>query len=149
MKLNGDHILTAPREIIWSMLMNPEQLAKITPGISELIREEENSFKAISEVKIGPVKGKFSGNVLLENINEPNSFDLNVKQNSKVGNVQAVVSIHLEEMGQDTKLSFEGDAKLSGLLARTGARVVSGVANSLTRQFFEAFQKELDEFSGT
>ena len=145
MKLNGEHTLSAPRKVVWDMLMDPQQLVKITPGISELNKINDTNYEAVSEVKIGPVKGRFTGDLALEDLIEPESFTLVVKQNSKIGNVKADVVIHLDEVGNgDTQISFDGKAQMSGLLARTGARVVSGVANSLTKQFFEAFDKEIE-----
>ncbi len=145
MKLNGEHVLQAPRRVIWDILMDPNLLVKITPGISELRKLDESKFEAISEVKIGPVKGRFTGDLSLEELVEPEHFVLHVKQNSKIGNVNAEVKIYLDEEGNGhTRLSFDGKAQMSGLLARTGARVVSGVANSLTKQFFTAFEKELE-----
>lgn len=145
MKLTGEHTLSAPRKVVWDMLMDPDQLVKITPGISELIKKDATHYEAVSEVKIGPVKGSFKGDLALEQMIEPESFTLVVKQNSKIGNVKADIDIHLEEEGNGhTKINFDGKAQMSGLLARTGSRVVSGVANSLTRQFFEAFEKEIE-----
>ncbi|HAK78420.1 MAG TPA: carbon monoxide dehydrogenase, partial [Runella sp.] len=37
----------------------------------------------------------------------------------------------------------DGKADMSGLLARTGNRVMSGVASTLTKQFFKNFEDEL------
>lgn len=144
MLLNGTHKLNASPNIIWDKLMDTEILAKIVPGISKLVKLADNEFEAISEIKLGPVSGKFSGGLTLTNIQEPSRFTLNVTQNSKIGNADAEIKINLFDLGNSqTELSFEGDAKLSGLLARTGQRVLSGVANSLTKQFFENFEEEL------
>jgi uncharacterized protein len=144
MLLNGTHTLNASPNIIWDKLMDTEILAKIVPGISKLVKLADNEFEAISEIKLGPVSGKFSGGLTLTEIHEPTTFTLNVTQNSKIGNADAEIKINLFDLGNSqTELSFEGDAKLSGLLARTGQRVLSGVANSLTKQFFENFEEEL------
>ncbi len=144
MLLNGTHTLNASPNIIWDKLMDTEILAKIVPGISKLVKLADNEFEAISEIKIGPVSGKFSGGLTLTDIHEHSTFTLNVTQNSKIGNADAEIKINLFDLGNSqTELSFEGDAKLSGLLARTGQRVLSGVANSLTKQFFENFEEEL------
>jgi uncharacterized protein len=144
MLLNGTHTLNASPNIIWGKLMDTEILAKIVPGISKLVKLADNEFEAISEIKLGPVSGKFSGGLTLTNIQEPSTFTLNVTQNSKIGNADAEIKINLFDLGNSqTELSFDGDAKLSGLLARTGQRVLSGVANSLTKQFFENFEEEL------
>lgn len=149
MKLTGEHTLKAPRKVIWDMLMDPDELVKITPGISELKRKDDTNYEAISEVKIGPVKGRFSGDLELKDIIKHESFTLAVEQNSKIGNVKADVAIYLDEVDdKNTHLSFDGKAQMSGLLARTGARIVSGLANSLTRQFFDAFDKEIELMNG-
>ncbi len=149
MKLTGSHILEADRKVIWDMLMDPDQLVRITPGISALNKKSDDQYEALSEVKIGPVKGKFKGDLSLSNMIKPESFTLNVKQESKIGNVSAAIEIHLDDAENgNTAISFDGKAQMSGLLARTGSRVVSGVANSLTKQFFEAFEKELELMKG-
>ena len=41
------------------------------------------------------------------------------------------------------KLAFDGDVKLSGMLAGMGQRLIGGVSNTLTKQFFTNLEKEL------
>lgn len=144
MKLTGKHILQAPPERIWAILMDTDSLARITPGISKLEETGPDEYDAIADVKIGPVSGSFKGKVNLADKKEPEQFTLHVTQNSKIGNVQADVHIYLESPGpEQTELRFEGLAKMSGLLARTGQRVMSGVASTLTKQFFSALEEEV------
>ena len=64
MQLTGSHILAAPIEKVWQMLMDTDILAKIVPGVSRLEKTGENQFEAISEIKLGPVSGKFSGGLI-------------------------------------------------------------------------------------
>lgn len=144
MQLTGKQVLNAEPQVIWQMLMDPEVLAKVVPGISKLERLTENSFKSILNIKIGPIGGSFTGNLQLEDIIEQKSFTLKAQQNSKIGNANADVKINLTPVDKDkTELTFDGDAKLSGLLATMGQRVISGVANTLTTQFFNNLEKEL------
>jgi uncharacterized protein len=146
MQLNGSHVLNAPVTTVWGMLMDTDILARIVPAVSRLERIGENEFKAIAEVKLGPVSGSFSGSLNLANIKENEGYTLHVKQNSKIGNADAEVSIALKDLGNNqTEIAFDGDAKLSGLLARTGQRVLSGVASTLTKQFFSNFDEELSK----
>jgi uncharacterized protein len=144
MDLNGSHLINASAQTIWDMLMNPDTLAKITPGITRLELESEGVFKAIADIKMGPVNGKFEGKAEVLDAIAPQSFTLKVVQNSKIGNVAADIRMNLLAVSNNqTELSFEGKADMSGLLARTGNRVMSGVANTLTKQFFDNFQQEL------
>lgn len=124
--------------------MDTEILAKVVPGISKLERIGENSFKAIVEIKMGPVSGAFSGNLQMEDIDEPKGFTLKIQQNSKIGNANAAIKISLLPVAENqTEVAFDGDAKLSGLLATMGNRVIGGVSNTLTKQFFTNLEKEL------
>ena len=144
MKITGAKIFDASAAKIWEILMEPEALARITPGITRLEQTGPDTFRAIAEVKIGPVSGAFAGKVEMLDKEPPRHFVMHVEQNSKIGNVAADVVIVLEEQAEDrTELRFEGNAQLSGLLARTGQRVLTGVANTLTEQFFKGLTEEL------
>jgi carbon monoxide dehydrogenase subunit G len=144
MQLTGKHIFNAPPSVLWNMLMDTEILAKVVPGISKLERIGENSFKAIVEIKMGPVSGAFNGNLQMEDIDEPKGFTLKIQQNSKIGNANAAIKISLLPVAENqTEVAFDGDAKLSGLLATMGNRVIGGVSNTLTKQFFTNLEKEL------
>ena len=144
MQLTGKHTFNAPTSVVWNMLMDTEILAKVVPGISKLERIGENSFKAIVEIKMGPVSGAFSGNLQMEDIEEPKGFTLKIQQNSKIGNANAAIKISLLPVAENqTEVAFDGDAKLSGLLATMGNRVIGGVSNTLTKQFFTNLEKEL------
>ncbi len=137
-------MLNAPVSKVWSMLMDPVTLAQIVPAVSSLELIGKNEYKALAEIKLGPVSGAFAGNLTLLNICENEGYSLHVKQTSKIGNADALINIALKSVDPDhTELTFDGDAKLSGLLARTGQRVISGVANTLTKQFFNNFEEAL------
>lgn len=149
MQLNGSHTLNAPLSKIWTMLMDTDTLARVVPGVTRLEKTAENEYNAIAEIKLGPVSGSFSGTLSLGDIQENEGYTLHVKQNSKIGNADATVKIALKSIDDaQTEISFDGDARLSGLLARTGNRVISGVATTLTKQFFNNFEEELKDGNG-
>lgn len=150
MHLDGTHTLNAPRQQVWNMLLDPEVLARVVPGVKTLEPEGDGVYKAISEVKMGPVSGSFSGQMEVADQNPPERFTLKMKQNSKIGNVDAEGNISLKPLGaSQTEVTFAGDAKLSGTLARMGQRVLSGVAKSMTKQFFQSLEKELENIQKT
>lgn len=144
MTLNGTYTVNAPAQTVWNMLMDPDTLARVTPGITSLERIDADNFKAVAEVKFGPVGGAFSGNLKITDRKEPEHFTLEIQQNSKIGNANAVVHLNMKALSaSQTEVSFEGDVKLSGMLATMGGRVVTPVANMLSKQFFEALEKEV------
>jgi uncharacterized protein len=146
MILTGQHSVNASAQQIWDMMMDPDALARITPAISSLERIDEDNFKAVANVKIGPVGASFTGNLRVSDRNEPHNFKLSIQQNSKVGNANAVMNMKLVPLSPtQTQVSFEGDVKLSGTLAVMGGRVITPVANMLSKQFFEELEKEVNK----
>ena len=146
MQLAGKHIVNAPPSKVWDMLMDTDTLARIVPGVSRLEKTGENTYKSILEIKLGPVSGSFNGNLQMEEITAPVGFTLKVQQNSKIGNANAAIKIGLLNAADSkTEVSFDGDVKLSGLLASMGQRVIGGVANTLSKQFFSNLDKELEK----
>ncbi|MEJ7767464.1 MAG: carbon monoxide dehydrogenase subunit G [Chitinophagaceae bacterium] len=149
MQLQGNQVLDAVPSTVWRMLMDPVILAKVVPGISSLEKLSENSFKSTLNIKIGPISGNFSGNLQLDEIVDQESFLLKAQQNSKIGNANASISITLAPVDEkQTGIKFDGEVKLSGMMATMGQRVIGGVANTLTKQFFANLEKELAVLKG-
>ena len=127
--------------------MDTDTLARIVPGISRLEKTGDNSFKSFLEIKLGPVNSTFTGDLQLEDISsEQKGFTLKALQKSKIGNANAAIKISLLPVTDNqTEVAFDGDAKLSGMLAGMGQRLIGGVSNTLTKQFFSNLEKELEK----
>lgn len=146
MIVQGTHEFAVNIQQLWNYLMDPVVLAKITPGISQLEPLGDDKFKSISKIKIGPVKSSFTGNMAVIDKIEPTSFTIQMEQLSKIGNAQVKVDMQLSEQGENkTLLAFDGKADLSGVIARTGQRVLSGVANVITKEVFSALEAHIAE----
>lgn len=144
MQLTGTHVLNAPPSRIWALLMDTDTLARIVPGVTKLERLDAHSFKSTLGVKLGPVSASFAGNLHMDDVVQDKGFTLKVQQNSKVGNASASIQIGLVPVGDhQTEVAFDGDLKLSGMLASMGQRLIGGVANTLSKQFFQNMEKEL------
>ena len=146
MNVNGTHHFRISQQQLWDYLMDPEVLAKITPGVSSLEPTGENSFNTVSMIKIGPVKGSFKGKLKVVDKNEPHSFAIEMEQMSKIGNAHVRVDMKLTDTEQaHCDLGFDGKAKLSGVVARMGQRVLSGVANTITKEVFASLEQHIEE----
>ena len=150
MQLSGTHVLNAIPSKVWGMLMDTDTLSRIVPGISRLEKTGDNKFKSILDIRLGPVQSSFTGNLQMEEIQEEKGFTLKVQQNSKIGNANADIQISLLPVNKlQTELAFTGDVKLSGMLAGMGQRLIGGVSNTLTKQFFLNLDKELGKVVAT
>ena len=143
MQLTGKHVINAAPETVWKMLMDTDTLARIVPGISSLEKLDGNAYKSTVAIKLGPVNSSFTGNLFMNDIQENKNFTLKVQQNSKIGNANAAIKIELTPVAENqTEVAFDGDVKLSGILASMGQRLLGSVANTLSKQFFENMEQE-------
>jgi len=146
MDVKGEHQFDVSAQQLWNYLMDIDVLAKITPGISRLEKIEADKYKTVSEIKIGPVKGSFKGSLEVVDKVEPDSFVIVMEQLSKIGNAHVKVDMNIIDKGStSSSLDFNGRAKLSGVIARTGQRVLSGVANTITKEVFASLEAHIEE----
>ncbi len=143
MIIQGKYRIEAPISDVWRLLMDFKVLEKITPSISELLPLGKNKYKAISKIKIGPVKGNFVGELEIKDIIENSMATIVMNQKSKIGNLTASINIRLNKINSSTEIDYKGEAKLSGKLAMMGQRIIGGVVNSLSKQFFMALDNEV------
>ena len=137
MKIEGTHDFSAPKELVWPMLLDPEVLANIMPGCEKLELVGENQYKGVLKIRVGPVQGTFNGDVTLSDIQAPDSYHIAVKGKGSQGIVNGSGHLRLEENGEKTVMHYEGDAQVSGRLAQVGQRLLDTSAKHIIRQSLE------------
>jgi len=148
MKMTGEKIIKAPRQEVWDALNNAEQLEKAIPGAEKVEKVDENNLIATVKTKIGPISARFSGKIKLSDINPPISYVLTGEgTGGAAGFAKGEARITLEDIGQDTLLKYEVDARVGGKLAQIGQRLIDTAANKLADEFFGKFNDiiNLDE----
>ena len=145
MHLEGTYTLNTTQEKLWNLLNDPDVLTRATPGIKELQPQGNDKFQALFEIKMGPINSNFDGTLEVVDKVAPESYKLLISVDGKIGTIVATGAIALQPGNQGTILSFQGDAKLTGVMARMGQRVLSGVGRMFTNQFFKALEREFSD----
>ena len=144
MELKGKRNVETDPVTLWNMLMDVEILPKIVPGISKLEKTGENTYRSTLEVKFGPVSGEFTGDMQMEDINYQRSFTLKAQQHNKIGTVNSVMKIELMPISnKETEVVFGGEVTISGMMSMIGQKVLGGVTDMLTKQFFANLDHEI------
>ena len=63
MQIDGVNPVRASRIQVWTALNDPEVLARCVPGVKTVTLIDENTFKMLLEIAIGPVKSKFDSKI--------------------------------------------------------------------------------------
>ena len=143
MKVSGDYLFDAGPEEVWQGLLDPEVLAATMPGCDELALVGENEYRGILNIKVGPVQGKFEGKIRLEDIDPPNGYTMRVDGRGAPGFVNATAKVEIAAEGEQTRLSYDGDATVGGRIAGVGQRLLDSSAKAIIKQSLEGLNGTL------
>ena len=76
MEIADEITIPAPRAVVYEALNDIAILKACIPGCETLERESDTKLMAKVTLKIGPVKAKFNGTVILDQSRGPGGFSL-------------------------------------------------------------------------
>lgn len=142
MEIEDEIFINASKNVVFKALNDPEVLQQCIPGCEELIKVSDTELTAKVVLKVGPVKAKFSGDVVLNTDGAPDSFSLSGSGNGGVaGYAKGGADVDLIEQDGGTLLKYTAKADIGGKLAQLGSRLVLSTAKKLSKNFFEEFDK--------
>ncbi len=133
MKLAGDFVFDAEVHDVWDALFDPAVLAAVMPGCEKLDKVD-GSFVGEIKVKVGPIQGKFSGKVDLDEIDAPRSYRMIVDGRGTQGFVKATARVELAAEGTATRITYDADAHVGGRIASVGQRLVETAARAIVAE---------------
>lgn len=143
MKVSGKYTINASREQVWEALNNIDVLARVVPGCERLEQTGEHDFEGTVKIGIQAIKGVYSGKIRLEDIQAPVHYKLVAHGQSANGVVDGHGSVDLEEQGEQTLLTYAGEAQVGGVLASVGQRLIDGAARTLINQSLKALDQQI------
>ena len=146
MELQDEILINAPRQRVYDALNDPEVLKQCIPGCEEIEKESDTELTAKVVLKVGPVKAKFSGKVVLEPIDPPAKFALSGEGSGGIaGFAKGGAEVELVEQDDGTLLKYSAKADVGGKLAQLGSRLIVSTSQKLSRSFFEKFAETVEQ----
>lgn len=143
MKVDGEYTFDAPQDLVWQALQDPDVLSNAMPGGEGFTEAGENEYEGNLNVKVGPVQGKFKGNIKLMDVVAPESYTMEVDGKGAPGFVKATGSLKLTPDGDKTHITYTGDAQVGGRIASVGQRLLDTSAKSIIRQSLDGLNEYL------
>lgn len=145
MKVGGSYTIDSPRERVWESLQDPVVLSGCIPGCREFTPVGTDEYAATLRVGIGVIAGVYDGTVRVAGSQRPSSLTLAVEGKGSAGTtVRGEGTINLTDAGESTAVTVEGDAHVTGPIARVGQRLLGTAARTLMNQFFDCVKSELE-----
>jgi uncharacterized protein len=142
MKIEGTHELRANPQRVYETLIDPVVLQRCIPGCERLEKSGENAYSITLKAGVGSIKGVFTGQVRLEDLNPSHHFRMIVEGKGQPGFLKGAGDIDLTEVNGETRISYSGDVQVGGTIASVGQRMLQGAAKMMATQFFTAIEAE-------
>jgi carbon monoxide dehydrogenase subunit G len=146
MKVEGEHLFKGTPQQVWDLFRDTEVMAAALPGTEKMEYLGDNKYEAAMNVRVGPVVGEFSGELIISNENHPHSYTMAVQGRGKPGFLNGTGDITLEDRGEaGTLMAYEGEVQVGGKLAAVGQRLIDTVSKSIISQAFDTLDQVLNE----
>jgi len=146
MKLDGSYRIAAARQQVWNTLLNPDVLRRVIPGCEKLDSLGDHRYNATFRAGVGQIKGTFSGEVEISDLDPENAYTLRSRMKAAVGFVEGNGRISLSDSeagAQETLLTYSGDVKIGGLLASIAGRLIEAAVKKNMDDMFANLNREL------
>ena len=149
MDLNDEIFINAPQDVVYAGLNDPDILKQCIPGCEELIKHSDTELEAKVVLRVGPVKAKFGGNVVLDPSKAPAGFSLSGEGNGGLaGFAKGGADVELEAQDGGTLMRYDVDVNVGGKIAGVGQRLLEMVSRTLTQQALDRLAKVIVERAG-
>ena len=145
MHFEGEIDVPAPKERLYSFMVDPVKVVSIMPDVEESKIIDSDHFFVKSKLGMSYLRGSVGLN-----------FEITEKRKDEFAKVvghgqgiQSSIDLSLEVAVEGTPSGCRGrwtaDAKVGGLLASVGGRILNGVAEKYVKQITESLKQKVAE----
>ncbi|WP_433431055.1 SRPBCC family protein [Nonomuraea sp. CA-141351] len=143
MKVAGSAVIGVQRDRVWAALQDPAVLVRTIPGCERLEETGPDTYRMTINAGVASIKGVYQGEVALADPLAPESFTLKARGQGAPGTVDATVLVRLSEVEDGTRVDYDADAVIGGMIGGVGQRMLGSVAKRTAGEFFSAVDDHL------
>jgi carbon monoxide dehydrogenase subunit G len=145
LKFSGSVDIAAPRDRVWSFVIDPNQVGQCGPGVESIEILDDSHFKATAKVGIGFISARFVVSMEMAEQQPPDRAVIKAHGQAPGSAVDAVAEMALSGPPEGpTRMDWNADVNLAGTLASLGARMIEGTANKMIGQTFDCMRSRLE-----
>jgi carbon monoxide dehydrogenase subunit G len=145
LEINDEQMVPASILAVWNALNDPQVLRECIPGCDQMEKVSDTEFRLGMLAVVGPIKARFTGKLLLSDVEAPTRYTLNFEgAGGAAGFGKGLANVELVEEGaSQTRLKYAASVQVGGKLAQVGSRLIDGIAKKIATDFFSKFGKLL------
>lgn len=144
MLLKGSLTITGGPDKVWDFVSDPSKVIQCVPGLQSYTVGEGKRVSASVKVSIGFIRGTFQ--TVSKIIREDRASRLAVLELTGSGagsGFSAVVTLSVSGTPQQSQLTWEADAKVSGPLGSLAKPLIEGNIRKIVDQLFDCVKARL------
>ncbi|GAA2359872.1 SRPBCC family protein [Nonomuraea africana] len=143
MKVAGSAVLGIDRDRVWDALQDPAVLVRTIPGCERLEETGPGTYRMTVSAGVAAIKGVYQGEVALSEPLPPERFVLKARGQGAPGTVEATVEVRLADVDGGTRIDYDAEAVVGGMIGGVGQRMLGSVAKRTAGDFFTAIESHL------
>lgn len=149
MIVSGRKELAASREVVWSVINEPSEMAKLMPGVESFEVKDDRHWTAQVKVPLG--LGGLKMSIDFERLEErPLEFASMRAKGKGVGALMDMTtSFTLSDAAEGTAMDWEADVRIAGPVGAMGQRVLQPIVNQQVSHVLQALERRVTEARGS
>jgi carbon monoxide dehydrogenase subunit G len=142
-KVQGERTFAAPRETVWGVLQDPEQMAELMPGVESFDVEDDRHWKANVKIPLGLGSLKLAINFEKTEERPPEFSRLHAKGTGVGALMNLDTQFNLSDADGATAMAWEADVRIAGPVGSMGQRVLQPIVNQQVQQVLSALAAQV------
>ena len=139
MNLHHQITVEAPREKVWTFLMDIPRVGKCIPGVERVEAQGDNQYLGTVKQRVGPIGVTLEGKMTIVEADEQAGRAVMTAEGADKrigGAVRAKMTMSVKELSpSQTELTVDTDANIGGRLGEFGGAVIKKKADQTMEQF--------------
>jgi carbon monoxide dehydrogenase subunit G len=144
MKISGSDTVPHPVARVWDALLDPRVLVATIPGCERLVETGEHAYDMTVTAGVAAIKGTYQGSCSLSDLVEHESLTMKLTGAGAPGTIDATVAVRFSEEGGATRIAYDADAVVGGMVGGVGQRMLTSVSKRMAAEFFGNVARALE-----
>jgi carbon monoxide dehydrogenase subunit G len=147
MKLEGAIDIAAAPDAVWTVLIDPVDLAACVPGVGEVRQIDDRTFEGTVRAAVGPIDGNFSFRSVMTRVDFPDGLVVDVEGTDSMTKSRVLAHIEAAVVStapDATTLTYRATVSTKGRLAIIGDMVLRATAGVMIGQVTRCLRDRLE-----
>jgi carbon monoxide dehydrogenase subunit G len=148
MHYDGSFQVPVPKQKVYDFVVDPAKITSIFPDVQDVKVLDENTFTLKAKVGISFIRGMMDVKLNIVERRPPDFAKMKSRGNGISSTVELENTFTMEDApGGGTLVKWAADAKISGLMASVGSRLIDAAAQKYVADIIGSLKEKLSSSS--